>query len=229
MIARERMASVMYSLEVGRLLATAGEATMQDTSIHIIFEQPLVPVHWANMNDRASSDPAALVRNLLDSLKGGGQGLGGGGQSQGKIYPMLTDLLDTSTTLSMVDHCHDKLVDLLVSFLPPTVVVLAHQGNNGPSLTKEPNPAEAAAAQAAMSFSQKRTLLKKVLRSPQFFQGLDSLSLALREGGLPSIAEAMGLRVENGGFVRGGTVPLGGGEAIEAFVNGVRRHMEGPK
>lgn len=37
------------------------------------------------------------------------------------------------------------------------------------------------------------------------------------------IGEALGLDVENGGSIRGGTMPLGGGEAVEAFVNGVKR------
>lgn len=225
----------MYPLEVVSLLATAGESRMQNMGILIIANPLLVPVNCANMNDRASSNPADLVRNsnpadlvrnLLASLKGGSQGLGGG-QSQGKTYPMLTDLLDTSTTLPMVDNCPDKVVDSLVSYLPPTVVVLAQQGENGDSFSKEPSPADAAAAQEAMTYAQKRALLKKVLRSPQFHQSLDSLSLALREGGLPSIAEALGIEVENGGVVRGGAVPLGGGEAVEAFVNGFKKKVQG--
>lgn len=215
----------MYPLEVVSLLATAGESRMQNMGILIIANPLLVPVNCANMNDRASSNPADLVRNLLASLKGGSQGLGGG-QSQGKTYPMLTDLLDTSTTLPMVDNCPDKVVDSLVSYLPPTAVVLAQQGENGDSFSKEPSPADAAAAQEAMTYAQKRALLKKVLRSPQFHQSLDSLSLALREGGLPSIAEALGIEVENGGVVRGGAVPLGGGEAVEAFVNGFKKKVQ---
>ena len=37
------------------------------------------------------------------------------------------------------------------------------------------------------------------------------------------IGEALGLKVENGGSIRGGSMPLGGGQAVEAFVEGVRR------
>ena len=140
---------------------------------------------------------------------------------------MLADLLDTSTTIAMVDGCLDRMVDDLVSLLPPTVVVLAQQGENGDSFSKEPSPADAAAAQQAMSSGQKRALLKRVLRSPQFHQSLDSLSLALREGALPTIAVALGIEVENGGLVRGGAVPLGGGEAVEAFVNGFKKKVQG--
>lgn len=40
------------------------------------------------------------------------------------------------------------------------------------------------------------------------------------------IGEALGLRVRDGGMVRGGSMPLGGGEAVEAFVEGVRRTVE---
>lgn len=36
------------------------------------------------------------------------------------------------------------------------------------------------------------------------------------------IGEALGLKVENGGLIRGGSMPLGGGEAVEAFVKGVK-------
>lgn len=40
------------------------------------------------------------------------------------------------------------------------------------------------------------------------------------------IGEALGLRVENGGSIRGGSMPLGGGQAVEAFVEGVRRTVQ---
>lgn len=74
---------------------------------------------------------------------------------------------------------------------------------------------------------RKERILERVVRSPQFQQSLGGLTGALREGGLPSIAEALGVRVENGGMVRGGAVPLGGGDAVEAFLEGVKRTVEG--
>ena len=40
------------------------------------------------------------------------------------------------------------------------------------------------------------------------------------------IGEALGLKVENGGLIRGGSMPLGGGDAVEAFVNGVKKTVE---
>ncbi|KAK5663477.1 hypothetical protein OQA88_3907 [Cercophora sp. LCS_1] len=172
----------------------------------------------------ASNDAAAIVRNLLESLKGGSNP--GGNQAQGKLYPLLNDLLETPTTIPMLDGASDEYVDNLLNFLPPTVLVLAQQGENGDAIAKEPSAESVAAARQAMSSDQKRSLLKKVLRSPQFTQSLASLSVALRDGGLPSIAEALGVPVENGGLVRGGVVPLGGGDALEAFVNGVKKSVQ---
>jgi len=75
--------------------------------------------------------------------------------------------------------------------------------------------------------AQKEAILARVLRSPQFHQSLASLTGALREGGLPSIAEALGVKVRNGGFVEaGGGVPMGGGAAVEAFLEGVKGAVE---
>lgn len=93
----------------------------------------------------------------------------------------------------------------------------------------EPSAATASAALEALSVDQKKAILKRVLRSPQFHQSLGSLTMAIRDGGLPSIADALGVKVQNGGLVRGGSVPLGGGEAVEAFVEGVKKTVEGKK
>lgn len=93
----------------------------------------------------------------------------------------------------------------------------------------EPNSGTAQAALEAMSVEQKRGLIVKVLRSPQFNQSLGSLTVAIRDGGLPMISEALGVGLEHGGMVRGGNVPLGGGEAVEAFVEGIKKSMEKEK
>src|SRR5206468_9208117 len=63
-------------------------------------------------------------------------------------------------------------------------------------------------------------------RSPQFSQSLSSLTIALRDGGLPSLSEALNVPVRNGGFMRRGGVPLGGGDAVEAFLDGVKEFVE---
>jgi 26S proteasome regulatory subunit N13 len=158
------------------------------------------------------------VRNLLESLKGN-QGFGRQAQTGDKPYPFLTHLLPTSITIPMVEAASEEYVNSLLSFLPPSVVALAANPDSddaGEELSPE-------AASRLLNLDQKRTLLKKVLRSPQFHQALGSLTIALRDGGLPTVAEALGIKVENGGYVRGGSMPLGGGEAVEAFVQGVKK------
>lgn len=165
------------------------------------------------------------MRNFLESLKGTPLD-GGQRQAQGKLYPLLSDLLDTSITIPMLDSASDEYVDGLLDFLPPTVLVLAQQGSASSDIEGEPGAEAVAAARQAMSPGQKRSLLKKVLRSPQFNQSLATTTAALRDGGLPSVAEALGVPVENGGYVRGGTVPLGGGDAIDAFVEGVKKSVQ---
>jgi 26S proteasome regulatory subunit N13 len=152
--------------------------------------------------------------------------MGASQRAQGKLYPLLNDLLETSVTISMIDQASDEYVDKLLGLLPPTVVVLEQHGNGGSSLEKEPSAEDAAAARAAMNTTQKRSLLKRVLRSPQFTQSLTSLTMAIRDGGLPTIAEALKIKVENGGLVKGGNVPLGGGDAVEAFVEGVKSTVQ---
>lgn len=152
---------------------------------------------------------------------------GGSQQADGKLFPLLTDLLETSTTVPMIHSASEEYVDSLLSFLPPVVLVLAQQGDNGDDIADiEPTSESAEAALATMSLTQKKSLLEKVLRSPQFHQSLTSLTMALRDGGLPTIAEALKIKVANGGLVRGGNVPLGGGDAVEAFVEGVKKSVQ---
>ena len=90
----------------------------------------------------------------------------------------------------------------------------------------DPTSETANAAIEALSLDQKKDILGKVLRSPQFSQSLGSLTMALRDGGLPSISEALNIQVVNGGFMYTGGVPVGGGEAVEAFLKGIRLAVE---
>jgi 26S proteasome regulatory subunit N13 len=68
----------------------------------------------------------------------------------------------------------------------------------------------------ALTEQQKRALLTKVVQSPQFHQSLASLTVALREGGLSSISEALGISIPIS------SAQLVGGDAVEAFVDGVK-------
>ncbi|KAI0447918.1 proteasome complex subunit Rpn13 ubiquitin receptor-domain-containing protein [Xylaria telfairii] len=172
------------------------------------------------------ADAATAVRNFLDSLKGGGQAVPN--QGEGKLYPLLSDLLTTSTTVPWVRTASEEQIDNLLGFLPPAVVVLSQQSDHGDS-SVEPTADAIEAAKAAMSLGQKKALIEKVLRSPQFHQSLTSLTMALRDGGLPTVADALSIKVANGGYMRGSQMPLGGGDAVEAFVEGVKKTVQEKK
>lgn len=145
------------------------------------------------------------------------------------MYTTLPDLLPTSTTIPTIDTATPAQLDNLLSYLPPTVLLVAQESASQIDGMVEPNAATASAALEALSVEQKKSILKRVLRSPQFHQSLGSLTMAIRDGGLPSIADALGVKVQNGGLVRGGNVPLGGGDAVEAFVEGVKNTVEAKK
>ena len=142
-------------------------------------------------------------------------------QQGDKPYPYLTHLLNTSVTVPVVEAASEEYLNGLIALLPPTIVALAYDLNLDSSAEEEQEPSPEVAL-ARLNMDQKRTLLKKVFRSPQLHQALGSLTMALRDGGLPSVAEALGIKVENGGYMRGGAMPVGGGEALEVFLNGVK-------
>ncbi|TVY19654.1 Proteasomal ubiquitin receptor ADRM1-like protein [Lachnellula arida] len=167
-------------------------------------------------------DAATVVQNFLNSLKGGVPQQ----QAQGQVYTTLPDLLPSSTTIPAIDSASPAQIDNLLNYLPPTILLIAQESAASIDGMVEPNAATATAAMEALSLDQKKSILKRVLRSPQFHQSLGSLTMAIRDGGLPSIAEALGVGLQNGGLVKGGSVPLGGGDAVEAFVEGVKKTVE---
>jgi 26S proteasome regulatory subunit N13 len=187
---------------------------------------------------RGGSDAAtAAVNNLLASLNarqeqgqafGGSAGAGRGSQEADMPYPFLTHLLPSSMTVPMIEAASEDGVENLLNFLPPSIIVLASSPGSGENKS-EPTADELAAAKASLSLNDKRLLLKKVLRSPQFHQALASLTMALRDGGLPGIADALGVKVDNGGYIQGGGMPLGGGQAVKAFVDGIKKNVQEKK
>ncbi len=174
-------------------------------------------------NDPNSASASQLVQNLLDSLKGGS---GGNYTQQGQDKPFTTlpDLLPPSTTVPVIATVDEATLNHLLSYLPPTLLLLAQEADD--ISTVDPSPDTAQAALQALSVDQKREILTQVLHSPQFNQSLGSLTMAIRDGGLPSISEALGVKVRNGGLVPGSGVPLGGGEAVEKFLEGVKQSIE---
>ncbi|KAH8179833.1 proteasome complex subunit rpn13 ubiquitin receptor domain-containing protein [Sarocladium implicatum] len=171
-------------------------------------------------------EASEAVRNFLQSLGGGQSGQGAQGQqSADKPFPYLNHLLPTSITVPLIDSASEEYMDSLLSYLPQSVIVLA-SGSSEFDGVSEPSAAAVEAAKASLSVEDKRSLLKKVMRSPQFSQALATLTSALRDGGLPSIADALGVQVANGGYFQGGGMPLGGGQAVEAFVEGVKKTVQ---
>lgn len=164
------------------------------------------------------TDPSAVVQGLLQSL----QNQNIPSQPQEHMFTTLADLLSPSSTVPMIDAADDAAVDHLLSFLPPSLILFSQDIDESAT---EVNAETAQAVMMSLSLDQKKDILRRVLRSPQFTQSLGSLTVALREGGLPSISEALKIPVENGGFVRGGGVPLGSGHAVEAFLEGVRKQV----
>ncbi|KAH8697360.1 proteasome complex subunit Rpn13 ubiquitin receptor-domain-containing protein [Talaromyces proteolyticus] len=168
------------------------------------------------------SDPSSVIQGLLQSLQGN-QNI----QSPApeNLFTTLADLLSPSSTIPMVESADDEKVNNLLNFLPPSLLLLAQDIDDIPAA--DINAETAQAVLMSLDLSQRKDILKRVLRSPQFTQSLASLTVALRDGGLPSISEALKIKVENGGFVRRGGVPLGGGDAVEAFMDGVHRQATG--
>ncbi|RAO65606.1 uncharacterized protein BHQ10_001618 [Talaromyces amestolkiae] len=167
------------------------------------------------------TDASSVIQGLLNSLQGGNQHTQS--QSEEYLYTTLADLLSPSSTIPMIESADDDQVDNLLNFLPPALLLLAQNIDDIPA--SDINAETAQAVLLSLDLQQKRDILRRVLRSPQFTQSLGSLTVAIRDGGLPSISEALKVPVENGGFVRRGGVPLGGGVAVEAFMEGIRKQV----
>lgn len=169
-------------------------------------------------NSGGAMDAQSIIQNFIRSMPGSAgaqsrQGAQSGQGTQQKLFTTLQDLLTPASTVAWIDTASESTLDEVLQFLPPNLASLARDDDDdGASVT--------------LNLNQKKDLVKRVLRSPQFSQSLASLTFALRDGGLPSIGEALNVPLQNGGYMRRGGVPLGGGEAVEAFLNGVKESVE---
>ncbi|KAF2263344.1 hypothetical protein CC78DRAFT_534118 [Lojkania enalia] len=167
-----------------------------------------------------STDTSTIVQNFLNSLKSGNVG----GQTSQDHFTTLVDLLSPNITIPIIERASDSLIDVLCDNLPPIVLLLAQEIEDVADI--DPNSETAQMAVQALDQDQKKDILKHVLRSPQMRQSLGSLTVALRDGGLPNVSQALKIDVQNSGFVRGGGMPLGGGDAVKAFLEGVKKTVE---
>ncbi|OAP56155.1 hypothetical protein AYL99_09334 [Fonsecaea erecta] len=142
------------------------------------------------------------------------------------LFASLGDLLAPSVTVPVVEKADDRVLDRLLARLPPLLSDMV-QASVDTSALQNPNatPEEQDAAKQALT-KAKKAMLRRVLHSPQFMQSMASLTIALREGGLPIVSETLKIPVRNGGYLRHGGVPMGSGEAMEAFLEGVKKDIE---
>ncbi|KAK2732690.1 hypothetical protein FQN57_002497 [Myotisia sp. PD_48] len=161
----------------------------------------------------APCDPSIVVQELLRSLQGTGD------QPEAP-FTTLTDLLPPSTTLPLIETADLSYLDHLLKFLPLPLLINSQDVNTGMNHT------ELQILLDNISAGQKREILRRVLHSPQFMQSLGSLTMALQDGGLPTISDALNIQVKNGGFLRRGGVPLGGGDAVRVFLEGIQQLIE---
>lgn len=166
----------------------------------------------------------------MNSLQGGSMGSGSGSGSQDQSsepFTTLLDLLWPSHTLPTIDKASSELIDALCAQLPATPFLLEAEVEDVDQI--DPNSETAQMAMQTLDQEQKVEVLKRILRAPQLRAALGSLTEALRTGALPTVAQGLNIDVENGGYLRGGAMPLGGGNAVKAFLDGVRKTVEKEK
>lgn len=158
----------------------------------------------------------------MDSLKSAN---GGSGQQQGGgDFTTLLDLLWPNTTGPVIENASDELIDALCAQLPTTPFLLEAEVEDVDQI--DPNGETAQMVVQTLDQDSKREVLKRIIRAPQLRAALGSLTEALRSGALPTVAQALNIDVEHGGYMRGGAMPLGGGDAVKAFLEGVKRTVE---
>ena len=159
----------------------------------------------------------------MNSLKGGNAGGGSQAQSQDSFTTLL-DLLWPSHTTPTVEKGSESLIDALCAQLPATPFLLEAEVEDVDQI--DPNSETAQMAIQTLDQEQKIDVLKRILRAPQLRAALGSLTEALKTGALPTVSQALKIDVENGGYMRGGAMPLGGGDAVKAFLEGVKKTVE---
>lgn len=176
-------------------------------------------------NDAGHNPTSSVIQDFLDSLKDGG--MGERAVPRDRPYTTLSELLPASVTIPMIEAADPAFIeDLIVKHLPSSLIFMEHQVDDIP---EEADEETVRTLVQALSEEQQKGMLRRVLRSPQFTQGLASLTSALRDGALPAVSEALHVPVRNGGYTGPDRrVPLSGGDAVEAFVEGVKSAVTKP-
>lgn len=164
---------------------------------------------------------SAILQNFLTSL---GTRCEGNNNEETKPFPSLTELLSPSNTSPLITQTRDEsLIDRLLLLLPTDISLLMLNGyqsfQSEELMLHESN-------KRRLSKELKLDMLLRVLRSPQLCQSLDSLSIALRGGGLLAVSDALevslnvDLASEN---VKHDAASL---SPIHIFLNGIKSSIE---
>ncbi|KAB8748964.1 hypothetical protein FH972_026515 [Carpinus fangiana] len=184
------------------------------------------------------SDANTAIQNFLNSLNADNpavqQRSAGGGDTIEDTFTTLVDLLPSTTTIPMLASpttTETFICNLLVKHLPPSLIYLAHDMDPADIPDDADSDPEAVAALAdELDIEQQKDLLRRVLRSPQFHQALAQITQALRDGGLPAIAGAVGIEVEGNGYYNAAAgIPMNGGKAVKAFLEGAKKSVDAEK
>ena len=156
----------------------------------------------------------AVVQSIVDSFRGVGPTTSGSSNS-------LNTLCSPKSAEATINDGSVSLVDKLCAELPQKLFQIpqADPGSGEPYRTSDDGVQPGL---ASLTLEQKKAILKRVVTSPQYQQGVASLNAALREGALPNVSQALGISVKNGGRLPGG-FPMSGGQAIQAFVEGLKQ------
>ncbi|KAI4690028.1 uncharacterized protein J4E84_004209 [Alternaria hordeiaustralica] len=174
-----------------------------------------------------SGDVSAIVQDFMNSLKGGNAGGSSQQQRGSEPFASLTEFLWPTHTLSTVENASDETIDALCAQLPTIPFLLEAEVEDIDQI--DPNSETAQMAIQTLGRDEKIEVLSRILRAPQLRGALGSLNEALRTGALPTVSQALNIDVENGGYMRGGGMPLGGGDAVKAFLEGVKKTVEKEK
>ena len=162
----------------------------------------------------------------MNSLKGGNAG-SSSQQQRSAPFTSLLDLLWPSHTLPTVQNASDDVIDALCAQLPTTPFLLEAEVEDVDQI--DPNSETAQMAIQTLSREEQVDVLGRILRAPQLRAALGSLTEALKTGALPTVSQALKIDVENGGYMRGAGMPLGGDDAVKAFLEGVKKTVEKEK
>ena len=140
-----------------------------------------------------------------------------------KSFLSLTEILSPSNTIPFIaQSCDSSSCDQLLICLPKDI---AEPIANDEESVKLGKPLPHGSVIQQLSSIKKQEILCRVLRSPQLCQSLDSLSLALRRGGLLTVSEALGIELNDELNLDTGKA-LERISAIDIFLDGIKRSVE---